>query len=54
MALGGELEFEFFHHWFNSLFLTSACLTILLFHWHYRTSQFEAAEQQVLPLYSKP
>ena len=54
MALGGELEFEFFHRWFNSLFLTSACLTMLLFHWHYRTSQFEAAEQQALPLYSKP
>ena len=53
VALGGELEFEFFHRWFNSLFLTSACLTMLLFHWQYRTSINEAGEQQGLPLYSK-
>ncbi len=28
--LGGELKFEFFHRWFNSLFLASVALTLLL------------------------
>lgn len=30
--LGGELKFEFFHRWFNSLFLASVALTLLLFY----------------------
>ena len=29
-VLGGELKFEFFHRWFNSLFLASVALTLLL------------------------
>lgn len=31
-VLGGELKFEFFHRWFNSLFLASVALTLLLFY----------------------
>ena len=47
-VLGGELEFEFFHRWFNSLFLASALLTVLLFYGQHRHSR----EEQELPLYS--
>ncbi|KAK9815635.1 hypothetical protein WJX72_007232 [[Myrmecia] bisecta] len=47
-VLGGELEFEFFHRWFNSLFLASALLTMLLFYGQYQSSLQDAAD---LPLY---
>ena len=47
-ALGGELEFEFFHRWFNTLFLVSALLTILLFYVQHRQSR----DEQELPLYT--
>ncbi|KAK9807389.1 hypothetical protein WJX73_010862 [Symbiochloris irregularis] len=47
-ALGGELEFEFFHRWFNSLFLASASLTMLLFYAQHRNS----ATEPELPVYS--
>jgi hypothetical protein len=48
-ALGGELEFQFFHRWFNSLFLGSASLTILLFYAQHK-SRLEDAD---LPLYNR-
>lgn len=44
LVLGGELEFQFFHRWFNALFLASACLTLLLF-W----GQYQAQLQDVGP-----
>ena len=50
-AIGGELEFEFFHRWFNSLFLLSAILTMLLFvSQHQSNRQDESAE---LPIWTK-
>jgi hypothetical protein len=34
-ALGGELDFQFFHAWFNGLFLASALVSLAAFWWHY-------------------
>lgn len=34
-ALGGQLEFQFFHAWFNGLFLASALLSLAGFYWQY-------------------
>ena len=31
-VLGGEIEFGFFHAWFNSLFLAASLVTSLLFY----------------------
>ncbi len=47
-ALGGELEFEFFHWWFNSIFLVCACLTMLLFYGQYK-QRIQDTDQ--LPIY---
>ncbi|KAL3150850.1 hypothetical protein ABBQ32_000603 [Trebouxia sp. C0010 RCD-2024] len=47
-ALGGEMEFEFFHWWFNSIFLACACLTMLLFYGQYR-QRIQDTDQ--LPIY---
>lgn len=35
LALGGQLDFQFFHAWFNGLFLASALLSIAAFWWQY-------------------
>uniref|UniRef100_A0A7S0R650 Golgi pH regulator conserved domain-containing protein n=1 Tax=Chlamydomonas leiostraca TaxID=1034604 RepID=A0A7S0R650_9CHLO len=35
-ALGGQLDFQFFHAWFNGLFLASALLTFGGFYWQYQ------------------
>ena len=40
-VLGGELEFEFFHRWFNCLFIASAVLTMLLFYGQRKASSYE-------------
>jgi golgi pH regulator len=37
-VLGGDLEFEYFHRWFNGLFLASVILTMLLFYARYQGS----------------
>jgi len=47
-ALGGELEFEFFHWWFNSIFLACACLTMLLFYGQYKQ---RVQDTDQLPIY---
>lgn len=47
--MGGELEFEFFHLWFNSLFLASAGLTFLLFYLQYHYQDLPSD----LPLYTR-
>ena len=47
-ALGGEMEFEFFHWWFNSIFLACACLTMLLFYGQYK-QRIQDTDQ--LPIY---
>jgi hypothetical protein len=47
-ALGGELEFQFFHRWFNSLFLTSGVLTMLLFYVQLR----QHSDELDLPVYT--
>ena len=49
-VLGGELKFEFFHRWFNSLFLASVALTGLLFYGRYQHSLDDGPPD--LPLYA--
>ncbi|KAA6423153.1 MAG: GPCR-type G protein 1-like [Trebouxia sp. A1-2] len=50
-ALGGELEFEFFHWWFNSIFLACACLTMLLFYGQYKQ---RVQDTDQLPIHYHP
>ena len=38
LALGGDLNFQFFHRWFNGLFLAAATFAILLFYGQYRAT----------------
>ena len=47
-VLGGELEYEFFHRWFNTLFLASSLLTMLLFYFQYKNSR----QEPELPMYT--
>lgn len=51
-VLGGDLEFEFFHRWFNSLFVASVLLTLLLFYGRYQHS-LESDSQMELPLFNR-
>ena len=44
--LGGELEFEFFHAWFNTIFLAAALATAALLY-----AQHQRARDADLPLY---
>jgi hypothetical protein len=37
-ALGGQLEFQFFHAWFNGLFLASALVTLACLYWQHQNS----------------
>jgi hypothetical protein len=46
-ALGGELEFEFFHAWFNTIFLAAALLTLALFY-----AQQQRQRDSDLPMYT--
>ena len=32
LALGGDMNFQFFHRWFNGLFLASASVALLVFY----------------------
>ena len=50
-AIGGELEFEFFHRWFNSLFVLSAILTMLLFISQHQSSRQDSPAD--LPMWTK-
>ncbi len=50
-AIGGELEFEFFHRWFNSLFLISAILTMLLFISQHHSNRQDDVDD--LPMWTK-
>ena len=50
-VLGGELEFEFFHRWFNALFLASVLLTALLYYGRYQASLEESGSSDHLPVY---
>jgi hypothetical protein len=45
-VLGGELEFEFFHAWFNTIFLAAALASLGLF-W----AQHRRERDADLPLY---
>ncbi|KAG2434194.1 hypothetical protein HXX76_007920 [Chlamydomonas incerta] len=49
-AMGGQLDFQFFHRWFNGLFLASALLTLLLLYGQYQASRYDALE--LLPTHS--
>eukprot|EP00887_Chlorella_sp_A99_P004233 scaffold15.g4233.t1 len=51
-AIGGELEFDAFHRFFNGLFLLSASLSVVLFHAQFRRTQQEASDR--LPVYFAP
>jgi hypothetical protein len=35
-ALGGEMDFQFFHAWFNGLFLASAAVSIAVCYAQYK------------------
>ncbi len=41
VALGGEMDFQFFHRWFNGLFLASASVAILIFYTQYQVGQLK-------------
>ncbi|EFN56411.1 hypothetical protein CHLNCDRAFT_144997 [Chlorella variabilis] len=51
-AIGGEMEFDMLHRWFNSTFLISASLSLLLFYGLLRQKRQEASDR--LPLYITP
>mmetsp|Transcript_13087 Transcript_13087/g.28118 ORF Transcript_13087/g.28118 Transcript_13087/m.28118 type:complete len:483 (+) Transcript_13087:244-1692(+) len=49
-ALGGDLDFQFFHRWFNGLFLASALVAMLVFY-----SQYQAhLNDPLLPTHMSP
>jgi golgi pH regulator len=50
-VLGGDLEFQFFHRWFNGIFLASASFSMLLFYGQYRSSQTD--DSFCLPSHSR-
>ncbi|EFJ39961.1 hypothetical protein VOLCADRAFT_70166 [Volvox carteri f. nagariensis] len=43
-AMGGQLDFQFFHRWFNGLFLASALLTLLLLYGQYQAHKYDPLE----------
>lgn len=45
-VLGGELEFEFFHAWFNTIFLAAALATLALFY-----GQHQRRREAELPMH---
>ena len=51
-AIGGELEFDAFHRWFNGIFLLSASISTVLFYAQFRRTQQEASDR--LPVYFAP
>ncbi|GAB4817352.1 hypothetical protein N2152v2_004398 [Parachlorella kessleri] len=51
-AIGGDLEFDLFHRCFNSVFLVSALLSLLLFYSQFKRTQLEASDR--LPVYITP
>lgn len=51
-AIGGEMEFDMLHRWFNSTFLISASLSLLLFYGLLSQKRQEASDR--LPLYIMP
>lgn len=51
-AIGGEMEFDMLHRWFNSTFLISALLSVLLFYGLLRQKRQEASDR--LPVYMAP
>jgi len=38
IALGGDMDFQFFHRWFNGLFLASASIAILVYYLQHKAS----------------
>ncbi|GFR47798.1 hypothetical protein Agub_g9572, partial [Astrephomene gubernaculifera] len=49
-AMGGQLDFQFFHRWFNGLFLASALLTLLLLYGQYQAHRYDPL--QLLPVHT--
>lgn len=47
-AIGGELEFVFFHKWFNSLFLISSLCTMVMIYVQFKQAKETAFD---LPVY---
>ncbi|KXZ55776.1 hypothetical protein GPECTOR_2g1326 [Gonium pectorale] len=43
-AMGGQLDFQFFHRWFNGLFLASALVTLLLLWGQYQAHRYDSLE----------
>jgi hypothetical protein len=49
-ALGGQLEFQFFHAWFNGLFIAAALTSMAVFWWHYQQGALGGAGEPLLPV----
>ncbi|KAI8468996.1 MAG: Abscisic acid G-protein coupled receptor-domain-containing protein [Monoraphidium minutum] len=52
-VMGGGLEFQFFHRWFNVLFIASALLTAGLYWARHRAAAGDALGEPVLPIHAK-
>jgi hypothetical protein len=52
-ALGGQLDFQFFHAWFNGLFLAAALVSLILVWWQWRSSAADSSLDAVplLPMH---
>ncbi|GAX79959.1 hypothetical protein CEUSTIGMA_g7398.t1 [Chlamydomonas eustigma] len=50
LALGGDMDFQFFHRWFNGLFLASATVAIIIFYTQYQAS----LSDPLLPTHTSP
>ncbi|KAG2491824.1 hypothetical protein HYH03_009781 [Edaphochlamys debaryana] len=51
-AMGGQLDFQFFHRWFNGLFIASALVTFLLLYGQYQSHKYDSLE--LLPTTNAP
>eukprot|EP00879_Flechtneria_rotunda_P014737 GHRR01015399.1.p1 GENE.GHRR01015399.1~~GHRR01015399.1.p1 ORF type:complete len:208 (+),score=70.34 GHRR01015399.1:125-748(+) len=53
-VLGGELEFQYFHRWFNGLFIASALTTAILYYAHYKAGAAQQMESLLPTTHKTP